>query len=96
LIHFLYKRSYLKTFDALTKEERNFVITADDEIRQFYLSQKAAYGLRIKKLYENKDGQVFEARLSLALRIVWVRKKEEVAFVVVGDHNTVKKFLKNL
>ncbi len=97
MIHFVYKRDFLKAFESLSKEEQRLVAAADEEIRSYFENQTASLGLRIKKLYDHpKSGQVFEARASRALRIVWVKQKNQITFVILGSHNVVKNYLKNL
>ena len=52
-------------------------------------------GLRIKKLYESPGGKVFEARISLDLRLIWVEKEKEVWFSIVGSHNVVQRTIRS-
>lgn len=91
-----YKREYLKSFDLLGREDQRLVIACDEEIRLFCEVGKSAYGLRIKKLYETKQGVVFEARASRSIRILWTKHAGRVSFVLVGGHDEVKNYLKNL
>ena len=97
MIRFVYKRDFLKTFEFLSKGEQGLVAAADAEIRFYFESRGASAGLRIKKLYEHpKNGQVFEARVSRALRIIWTKREKQIAFVILGNHNVIKNYLKNL
>ena len=97
MIHFVYKRDFLKAFDSLSRAEQKLFTIADEEIRSYCEGRRASFGLRIRKLYENrKNGQVFEARASRALRILWTKQENQITFVILGNHNIVKNYLKNL
>ena len=96
MTRFVYKNQYLRAFDSLGVPDQRLVVVADSEIRSFCFTGKASYGLRIKKLYSSKGGQIFEARISAALRIIWVRHQDIVYFQLLGDHDTVRKFLKKI
>lgn len=95
-MHFLYKKQFLKQFDRLPTHEQNLARETDQQIRQYYQTQKGSFGLRIKLLYRGTKGRVYEARVSENLRLLWAEQKDLVAFVLVGTHNEVKNFLRNL
>jgi len=52
--------------------------------------------LRIKKIYDNGSEKIYEARVSIDLRIVWIKTKEEILFALLGNHEDIKRFIKNL
>ena len=93
---YFFKTPFQKAFESLPREKQILVTKALEDIRHYLESGQASYGLRIKKLYEGSGGKTFEARVGLDLRIVWVQSKEEVIFSLLGSHNQVKHFLKNL
>ncbi|MBI4431871.1 MAG: hypothetical protein HY592_00080 [Candidatus Omnitrophica bacterium] len=93
---FHYKSDYLKRFDALEAAQQRLVVFADEEIRRFYEKGAASYGLHVKKLHAGGGGEVFEARASRSLRILWVRKDKAIIFVLVGNHDDVRRYLRNL
>ncbi len=92
---FLYKKEFLKVFDAYNKSEKDLVISADEQIRLFYLNQTAPYGLRIKKLFEKGGEKTFEARVSDKIRLLYVESGELVAFAFLGNHEQVKRHIKS-
>ncbi|MBI4352318.1 MAG: hypothetical protein HY593_00180 [Candidatus Omnitrophica bacterium] len=96
MIEVIYKKEYLKSFDSLSRREQELVLLADEEIREYCRTGKASYGLRVKKLHHAGDAQIFEARISLALRILWARERNRVSFILAGDHDAVSRFLRNL
>lgn len=96
MMHFRYKKAFLKEFESLNHLEKNLVIAADKQIRNYYLSHDAPYGLRIKKLYAEGGDKIFEARVSDKIRILWVESEGLVSFTMVGDHDEIKRYLRSL
>lgn len=92
---FLYKKAFLKTFDIYNESEKELVISADKQIRHFYLKQKAPYGLRIKKLFERGEEKTFEARVSGKIRLLYVESKELLVFAFLGNHEQVRRYIKS-
>lgn len=92
----LFKAAFQKAFDALSNEKQTLALKALEAIDLYLKSGQAPYGLRIKKLYESGFAKTFEARVSIDLRIVWVQTKEEIIFSLMGTHDDVRRFIKNL
>lgn len=86
----LYKKEFLRAFDRSTESEKELIIMAEKQIRHYYLEQTAPYGLRIKKLFENKDGKTFEARVSDKIRLLYIESEEVVVFAFLGNHDEVR------
>lgn len=93
-MEFVYKKKYLKKFDAFLEQEQLLAASADQAIRQYYTSRQAAFGLRVKKLYENNLGKIFEARVSDKIRLLWVESKNIVYFDFLGSHDEVYRYIK--
>jgi hypothetical protein len=91
---FLYKKAFLQAFDRYKELEKELIIMTDRQIRHYYLKQSAPFGLKIKKLFENKDGKTFEARVSDKIRLLYVESEEIVAFAFLGNHDEVKRYIK--
>ena len=91
-----FKAAFQKAFDKLTQEKRDLVLKTLEALASYFQTGQAPYGLRIKKLYAGSLGKTFEARASADLRLVWVQTHEEIVFCLVGNHDEVQKFLKNL
>jgi hypothetical protein len=89
---FVYKSTYLRAFDALTRNEQELAIKTDALIKDYLATSQAPFGLRIKCL----RADIFEARLNDRMRVVWVRGKDEVVFALLGNHEDVRRFLKRL
>jgi hypothetical protein len=93
--NFLYKKAFLRAFDRYKESEKELIILADKQIRHFYLTQTAPYGLRIKKLFEKGGEKTFEARVSDKIRLLYVESKELVAFAFLGNHEEVRRYIKS-
>lgn len=94
-MEYLYKRRYLKEFEDLSAVEQQRVVDAVQEIQQYHRTGQAPHGLRIKQLYASAQGRIFEARVSLAARIVWTHAGERVTFMLLGTHDEVRRFLRH-
>ena len=92
---FLYKKEFLRAFDRGKELERELITAADKQIRHFYMTQTAPHGLRIKKLFEKGREKTFEARVSDKIRILYVESEELVAFVFLGNHDQVRRYIKS-
>lgn len=95
-MNFRYKKNYLKQFDRCLQREKELIISADKQIRDYYITHSASYGLRIKKLYEEDTDKIFEARVSDKIRILWVETEDLAVFTILGSHDEIRKYIKNL
>lgn len=87
-----YKASFDRTYKRLAAEEKD---TADKAIETLLRALEAGHlsgGLGLKKLQEDQ----WEIRVGLTLRVCFRMKKDLIEFGIVGTHETIKKFLKNL
>jgi hypothetical protein len=89
---FIYKQEFLKTFDKCAKQLQEKILDSIQHVTTFYETQKAAFGLRIKKIGPN----TFEARVSDKIRIVWIKDSFNIYFSLIGNHNEVRRFIKQL
>ncbi len=95
-MQFIYKERYLKRFDRFSASDQAFILEADRQIRTYYVTRQAPFGLRMKLLYATASDKIFEARVSRAIRIVWAERGETAVFVLVGLHDEVKRYLRSL
>jgi hypothetical protein len=66
------------------------ILESDKQIKGYLGGQNAPYGLRIKNIGKN----VFEARVSKQIRIVWVKQEDIITFALIGSHDEVRRFIK--
>ena len=95
-MEFIYKRHFLSAFKRLKTSEQFLVRQTVHQIQEYYRTRHAPYGLRIKKLFQSSEDKVFEARPTIALRIIWVEGQGLVSFVLLGNHDEVRRYLKSL
>jgi len=93
---FRYKKAYLKKFDSFKPAEKELVISADRQIRHYYVARVSPYGLRIKKLYSDNSANIFEARVSDKIRIIWVHSGSLVSFAFLGSYDEAKRYIKSI
>ena len=87
-----YKSSFDKVFKKLGLNRQEEVINAISMLMDFFENGKKAKGLGLKNLREN----YWEIRVNVKDRIIFTLQKDKVAFIIVGDHDEIKKFLRNI
>ena len=95
-MRFLYKARCLARFDRFPRSDQLLILQTDRQIRQYYATRHAPIGLGIKRLYASGAGKVFEARVSRAIRILWVEHADTVSFALIGSHNDLQHYLRSL
>jgi len=90
-----YKARFEKAFRRHGPQERERIAEAVEQIQAFFETRHAPEGLGLKKLFSREGlGAVFEARATLALRILLAVQQDTVRFLMVGDHDEVRRFIK--
>lgn len=92
---FWYKREFEKACQRYSPGIQRLVAEGVLQVKEWYQTRQAPVGLRIKKLHEGPAGKVFEARVSLDLRLLWVEDQENVWFSMVGSHDVVRRFIRS-
>ena len=87
-----YKTSFDRTYKRLSNEEKDNVDKAVEILLRALEVGHFSGGLGLKKLQEDQ----WEIRVGLALRVCFRMKKNRLEFGLIGTHETIKKFLKNL
>ena len=87
-----YKSSFDKVFKKLGLNRQEEVINAISMLMDFFENGKKARGLGLKNLREN----YWEIRVNVKDRIIFTLQKDKVAFIIAGDHDEIKKFLRNI
>lgn len=95
-MRFIYKERYLKQFDRFSQREQVLIHETDRQVRAYYATRQAPFGLRLKHLYTKGPVKIFEARVTQASRIVWVEEGDAVYFGLVGSHDEVRRYLRSL
>jgi mRNA-degrading endonuclease YafQ of YafQ-DinJ toxin-antitoxin module len=87
-----YKSSFDKVFKKLSLNRQEKVIGTISVLIDFFENRKKAKGLGLKNLREN----YWEIRVNDKDRIIFTLEKDKVAFIIVGNHDEIKKFLRNI
>lgn len=95
-MRFIYKERYLKQFDCFSHQEQVLIHQTDRHIRAYDATRQAPFGLRLKHLYAKGSLKILEARVTQAIRVVWVEQEGAVYFGLVGSHDDVKRYLRSL
>lgn len=85
-------RSFLKKFDDYSPKEQEVITQTIEEIKNHIETNRAAYGLRIKRL----SSRLYEGRINIHLRIAYYRDRETVKFFCLGNHDDIQRCLKTI
>lgn len=85
-------RSFIKSYDRYHHDEQELIIETIRKIKDYLETNQGVYGLRIKRL----SSMIYEARINIHLRIMFFREKDVVKFFCLGNHDNIRRCLKNL
>jgi mRNA-degrading endonuclease YafQ of YafQ-DinJ toxin-antitoxin module len=77
---------------SYSKEQRNKIGTALKQLERGFGDPHSHHGLGIRKL----RGDYFEIRCGLDIRLVFKNQTNSLLFVLAGNHDEVRKFLRGL
>jgi len=86
---FEYLNSYDRSFKKLPDNTQKRIAKVISRFIDFILTGQRPEGLGLKKLYKD----YWEIRVGLSIRILFELKDNLVTFILVGDHNQIKRFL---
>ncbi len=86
----VFKTTFQRAYNRLTPDERERVKKSLRLLQQSLATGEAPVGLGLKKLGQG----VFEFRVGLALRGVYVEEGSQLVLVLLGSHDEVRRFLK--
>lgn len=84
--------SFIRSIKRLSPQRKQHVKETISSLVSFFETGILLQGLGLKQLRPN----LWEIRAGLLDRIVFRRQKDIVEFIIVGTHNEIKRFLKNL
>lgn len=88
---FIIKPTFQKAYDKLLQYEQAKVKKALKLLASYLNTSVTPLGLGIKKLGEG----VYEFRIGLALRGVYIEEKDSIVLVLIGSHDEVQRFIKH-
>ena len=84
--------SFTRYFGKLDPQQKANVKEAINKLINAYTFEPLPAGLGLKKLRQN----LWEIRVSLGGRILFSILGDKVSFILVGSHDDIRKYLKNL
>lgn len=91
-----YDPRFSRTMRKLVSHDRQRASDAVADVIRLLEQRQAPAGLGVKKLFSNPTvGAVFEARVSLAVRMLFSVQQDLVTFLLVGDHEAVRRFIRS-
>ena len=91
-----YKARFEKAFRRLPRSEQQRVIETVGQIERFFATREAPEGLGLRKLFATESlGAVCEARVTLALRLLFSVQPNRLIVLMVGHHNEVRRFIRS-
>lgn len=94
-MRFEYATRFEKSLRRRLPQDRIRTAEAIEQIIEYFETRQAPEGLGLKKLFSHEGlGAVFEGRISLALRILFSVYEDTVTFLMVGNHEEVRRFIR--
>ena len=95
-MRFEYATRFAKSLQRLPAHDQHRTAGTIEQIVTYCQTRQAPQGLGLKKLFSSENiGAVFEARVSLAARLLFTVQQDVVTFLMVGDHDEVRQFIKS-
>lgn len=88
-----YKASFYRTFDKYSMEEQDNIFSTIKHLIQSIERKQLPKGLGMKLL--RSKSRLWEARVSDDIRVVFRYQSDLLEFGVVGNHNEIKRYLRN-
>ena len=83
--------SFERSVKKLTSQEKERLAKSLEIFNDFLITSQTPYGFRFKKINHNK----YEFRIDIRLRAVMKEEGDIFYLVFVGDHDQVKRYLRN-
>ena len=89
-MNYFFKPSFTRCFKKLEQVKQKQAVEAIEALKTVLESGIKLDGLGLKRI----SNELWEIRSSLKDRIIFTFKKEVVTFVLIGNHDDVKRYLK--
>lgn len=83
--------SFERSIKRLTSQERLRLSKSLEAFNTFLITGQIPYGFRFKKI----NGDKYEFRVDLKLRVIVKEEKDIFYLVLVGDHDEIRRYLRN-
>lgn len=82
--------SFERSVKTLTSHEKELLAKGLESFNQYLETGQSTFGFRLKKISQSS----YEFRLDIRLRLILRADKEAFYLVMVGDHNEVRRYLR--
>ncbi len=83
--------SFERSIKKLTSQERKQLAKSLELLNAYLVSSQAPFGFRFKKINHDK----YEFRIDIKLRVIVKMEKDICYLVLVGNHEEVRRYLRN-
>jgi mRNA-degrading endonuclease RelE of RelBE toxin-antitoxin system len=87
-----FKSSFARCFQKLSSQKQELVYEAIKKLKIFHETKQISQGLGLKNLRKN----FWEIRISLKDRILFSMHDNIISFIMIGNHDEMRRFLKNI
>lgn len=91
-MRYVYKPSFLRTLRSLEHQQQLKTERAILALMDYFQSGQRTEGLGLKQLRK----PYWEIRVGLDTRIMFLLEGDLVSFIIVGDHNDIRRYLKHV
>lgn len=89
---YYFKPSFIHLFKKLDKAKQKQAIDSIERLKSLFGLKQNYEGLGLKCLIKN----IWEIRITIKDRIVFSLEKNTLTFILIGSHDDINRFLKNL
>ena len=83
--------SFERSVKKLSRQDKEQLVESLEIFNTYLLSGEAPFGFRFKKINHDK----YEFRINIKLRVIIKITDNDAYLVLVGNHDEVKKYLRN-
>lgn len=81
-----------KCFKKLGNTEKERSKSAITALTKYFDKGIKPIGIGLKRLQDN----IWEIRVSIKMRLLFSFEKDEITFIIIGNHDEIRKYLKRL
>jgi mRNA-degrading endonuclease RelE of RelBE toxin-antitoxin system len=87
-----FKSSFDRCFNKLSPQKQKLIQEAIEKLKIFYATRQMSDGLGLKNMRKN----YWEIRASIRDRILFFVQDDIVSFILVGNHDDMRRYLKKI
>ena len=87
-----YLASYDRSFTRLSVDRQTGAIEAIDRLLDYFSTSQRPHGLGLKRLQR----RYWEIRIGLDTRVLFELQRDRLTFLLVGDHDDIRRALRRL